>query len=534
MIEINVNKINKNYGFNAIFNNLSFDIKTGEKIALIGDNGCGKTTLLNIIAGIESINSGTISIRKGAKIGYLRQMPEFIDKNIIVKDILYRGLEDIMLIKEKLNKYEELLQEKTGKELEKIINKYTKIQEEFIHVGGYEIESKIGKVVNAFKINKELLNQKFNTLSGGEKTIVLFASIILSESDILLLDEPTNHLDIDTLEWLECYLNNYTGTILMVSHDRYFLDKVAKKILLINKEDVEVFHGNYSYYLEENENRIMLEFKNYNDQIKQMEAMKKSIKKLQEFGKLGDNEVFFKRAFSIQKRLDKIEKIDKPKVKKSIPINFNTNDRSGKEVLKIKNLSKMIDNKIIFNDADMEVFYQEKVCIMGQNGSGKSTLIKEILNGNDNIQIGSNVKIGYIPQELVFINENVTILDEARKYYIGDESHLRSSLSKFMFNGENVFKRLNSLSGGERVRLKLFCVMQENFNVLILDESTNHIDIDTREIFENALEKYNGTLIFVSHDRYFINKLAKRIIYISNYKLNSYIGNYDECKKYIS
>lgn len=534
MIEISVNKINKNYGFDPIFKNLSFDIKSGEKIAIIGDNGCGKTTLLNIIAGHENSNSGNISIRKNSKIGYLKQIPDVVDNNIIVKDILYQGLTEIITQKEKLNKYEELMQIETGKKLEKVISKYAQLQEIFINLGGYEIEAKVGRIVKAFKIKNDLLERHYNSLSGGEKTIVSFASIILNEPDILLLDEPTNHLDIDTLEWLEDYLNNYKGTIVMVSHDRYFLDKVAKKIILISKENIEIFHGNYSYYLEEHENRTMLELKKFNNQEKEIEDMKKAIKKLQEFGKKGDNEAFFKRAANIQKRLDKLEKVDKPITKRDIPINFSAGNRTGKEVLKVDNLSILIDNRFIFKNASFDLFYQDKTCLMGPNGSGKTTLIKEIFKGNKCIKIGSNVRIGYIPQEITFEREDIRVLDEAKKYFIGEESHLRSSLSKLLFNGENVFKKLNTLSGGERIRLKLFCIMQENFNVLILDEPTNHIDIDTKEILENALEAYQGTLLFISHDRYFINKLAKKIIYISNNKLNSYIGNYDECKKYFN
>ena len=356
---------------------------------------------------------------------------------------------------------------------------------------------------------------------------------MIESPDILLLDEPTNHLDIEVLEWLENYLKNYHGTILIVSHDRYFLDKITNKIVLLEDGKSIVFNTNYSNYIEENEKRIELEIKNYKDKQKEIKTMKESIRKLREFGKLGDNEMFFKRAKSIEKRLEKIDNIDKPKTKQTIPLNFNYQNRSGKEVLVIKNLNIAYDNKIIFDNASAKVNYQDKICIVGKNGSGKSTLIKNILSNNENIKIGSNVKIGYIPQQIDF-TEDITIYEYARKYFIGEESHLRSALFKFLFIGNDIYKKISSLSGGEKVRLKLFCLMQEDVNVLLLDEPTNHIDITTREVLENTLNDYKGTILFVSHDRYFINKLATKILSIENNKLKEYPGNYDDYKKYLT
>ena len=519
MIDISLCKINKNYGFDNLFYNLTIDIKHGEHVAIIGDNGSGKSTLLNIIAGIDYIDSGIISIRNNVNIGYLKQIPD--NNNLLVKEVLYQGLNKIINLKEQLTILEKNLTNKN-------INKYIKIQNEFISLGGYEIETKIGKITKLFQINDILLDKKFNELSGGEKTLISLASIIVMEPDILLLDEPTNHLDLNSLKWLEEYLNNYKGTIIIVSHDRYFLDKVATKIILLENKNIDIYHGNYSYYLEENKIRKELKIKDYNNQTKIINKMEKSIKQLKEFGRIGDNEDLFKRANSIQKRLDKIERLDKPKDKKDIPINFNTIDRSGREVIKINNFTLSLDNRTLINNINLDIFYHDRICIMGSNGCGKSTLIKEILNGNNNIKVGSNVNIGYIPQEIKFDNENLTIIEEARKYYIGDESHLRSSLNKFLFNKENIFKKIGKLSGGEKIRLKLFCLMQENYNTLILDEPTNHIDIFTKELLESALLKYDGTIIFISHDRYFINKLATKIAYISNNKLNTYIGNYDD------
>lgn len=525
MIEIIVNKISKNYGFNNVFKDISFDVKTNEKVALIGNNGCGKTTLLKIISNIENITSGTLSVRKESKIGYLTQT---LSEDIIVKDYIYKNLMNVIEIKDRLKSFEEEMSLVSGKKLESLINKYTRLQDEFINLDGYEVEAKIAKTINAFKIDNELLSRNFNSLSGGEKTIISLASLILGNFDILLLDEPTNHLDIEAIEWLEDYLKNYKGTIILVSHDRYFLDKVINKTILIEKNGASIFNGNYSYFLEENEKRIMLEFKNFTNQEKQIEKMKEAIRRLREFGRLAAPEggMFFRRAASIEKRLEKIELLLKPRDKKTIPLNFDIDKRTGVNVLEVKDINIKFDKEIL-NNASMNISFKERVCLIGPNGSGKSSLIKSILNNDSSIRIGSNVLIGYIPQIIEFEDENIRLIDEARKYFNNYEQYLRSSLYKFMFEEDNIYKKLNVLSGGERVRLKLFCLIQEKANFLILDEPTNHIDIDTREVLENALEDYEGTLLFVSHDRYFINKVATRIISIENKSLVSYLGNYD-------
>lgn len=524
MIDINLNKVNKSYGFDRILNNIDLTINKGEKVALIGANGCGKSTLLKIIAGIENINSGDISIRKGVSVGYLSQIPE--ENDVLVKDYIYSTFKEILELKEKLDKLEQNLSSDI-----KVITKYTKMQERFINLGGYEFETKISKVLSVFDITEEMLGRNFNTLSGGEKTTCSLIRLILIEPDILLLDEPTNHLDIKRIEWLEKYLNSIKSTIILVSHDRYFLDKVVNKIVLITKRGLEFYFGNYTYFIVESENRLMLEFKKYKDQEKIIEAMKKSIKKLQEFGRLCSptgGEIFFRRAASIKKRLEKMEKLDKPELKKNINLVFNTDIRSGKEVLKINNLNLCFKDKVLLENSNLNLYYKEKVCIVGDNGVGKSTLIKEILN-NENY-LGSNIKLGYIAQEISFENSNLSILEEARKYFIGPEEYLRSALYKFLFVGENIHKKIKYLSGGEKVRLKLFCLIQDSYNLLILDEPTNHIDMDTREILENALIDFKGTILFVSHDRYFINKIATHIVEIKNKNITKYIGNYDNYK----
>ena len=536
MTDISIANAKKNYGFKNVLDDFALEVTSGEKIGLIGPNGCGKTTLFKLITKEENLDAGSISIRKGANVRLLSQMPPVVGDSCTVKDILTRDFKDIFEIEVLMKDLEEQMATAEPDKLEQILDRYGKLQTRFMDLDGYNIDSKINELCNKFRISEDMLNRKFNTLSGGEKTIVNLASIMLSSPDVLLLDEPTNNLDIDTLEWLESYLKSYTGTIILCSHDRYFLDKVVSKIVLIERGKSEIFFGNYSYYLKENERRILAEFEQYKDQQKMIEAMKRKIKQLQEFGKLAypGGESFFKRAASIQKRLDKMELLEKPETAKEIPLNFQMNDRSGKQVLMVRDFDLSVADKDLLNQVSFNVVFKDRTCLMGKNGSGKSTLIKYIMNlyeneqDDNNIRIGSNVSIGYIPQTITFEDDNATILDTARKSYYGSETHLRASLAKFMFNGENVFKRVGTLSGGEKVRLKLFELMQRNVNLLIMDEPTNHIDITTQEVLEEALKEYPGTILFISHDRYFINEIAKKILYIENKGIKEYLGNYDD------
>lgn len=536
MLEISLNKIKKNYGFNNVLENFNLDIKTGERVALIGPNGCGKSTVLNIIYGTENILEGTVSIRKGITIGLLSQIPDIRKEDYSVKNVLLENFAELLSMRNKLNSLEEKLSKVSGKELDKVINNYTNLQDKFINSGGYEIESLINKVCSVFKISDEMLEESYNDLSGGEKTIVNLASLVIKKPSILLLDEPTNHLDIDALEWLEEYLRNYKGTVVIVSHDRYFLDAVTNKTILIYRGKEEIFFGNYSYFIKENERRILAEFENYKNQQKKIEAMEKAIKRLQEWGKQSDNPIFFKRAENIRKRLERMELIEKPLTSKEIPIQFKVDLRSGNDVLSIKDINITLGNKLLLKNSNLNLYWGEKTCLMGKNGTGKTTLINAILNKNisytGTISIGTKINIGYIPQEIHFENEKETLLEFARRNFSGDITALRSALSKYLFYGDNIEKRVGILSGGEKVRLMLFSLIQSNCNLLILDEPTNHIDIDTREILENALKEYKGTLLFISHDRYFINNVADKIFYIENNIIKTYNGNYDYYKNH--
>ena len=527
MIEISLNKINKSYGFNNVLNNLSFDVKTNERVALIGSNGCGKTTTLKIIMGIESYDSGNISIRKESKIGYLTQMPPKEDDNVSAKSVYLRGVQELIDLENKISDFVENMSSN-----EKDIKLLDKLQEEFRISGGYSLKEKIEKIRNGFKITNELLDREYNKLSGGEKTLINLASIILSNPDILLLDEPTNHLDIDTLEWFEEYLSSYNGTVVIISHDRYFLDRTVNKIIEIENGNANIYHGNYSYYLKESEKRLMIEFQNYKNQQKEIKALKEAIERYKVWGAKSDNPMFFRRAKAIETRLEKMEVIEKPKTKSEFRINLNVEDRTSNRVMVISNLDLKIGNKELLRNSHMEVYYKERVCLMGKNGAGKTTLIKNILNNtHDNIKLGTNIKIGYIPQEIRFDNEDLTIYEHMRKIFVGSESELRSKLNQFYFTADNIDKKVKNLSGGEKVRLKLLELILKNANFLILDEPTNHIDIDTREILEESLLAYDGTILFISHDRYFINKIATKIVMIENKEMITYNGNYDSIKK---
>ena len=533
MIEIELNNIKKSYGLKNILDGFNLVVKSGERVALIGQNGSGKSTIFKIISGQETIDSGKINIRKGPTIGMLNQLYENEDTDIIVKDFLYESFSEILQIEKQLRNLEEkMTYEQNIDLLEIVINKYGKLQEKYQIMGGYEIQEKFNKICSKFNISGKMLSQNYNCLSGGEKTKINLAKLLLKNPDILLLDEPTNHLDFESLNFLEEFVKNYNGTILIVSHDRYFLDKVITKTVLLENGKDNVYNGNYSYFIKEDERRTLAKFENYKNQQKQIEKMKESIKTLRKFGEIAKNEMFFKRAKSIEKKLEKMEVLEKVDLNpRSVDLKFNIENRAGKDVIKIQNLSKRFESKIIFENANMILTYGEKVALIGKNGAGKTSLIKMIL-GEDfqfsgEIKLGSSILIGYIPQNIIFEN-NKTILD----FFLDDnsftETQARTKLAKYGFRGESVFKKISFLSGGEKVRLLLIKLIQKDIKFLILDEPTNHIDVDTRELLEEALAEYSGTVLFVSHDRYFINKLADRVVNIEEYAIKSYVGNYDD------
>lgn len=535
MIEIELNNIIKNYGLKNVLNGMNLTLKTGERAAIIGCNGAGKSTVLKIIMKQENIIAGTINIRKNATIGMLKQIYEYEETNPNVYTFLQRSFEHFFELETKLKKLEnEMSYEKNDEKMSELLQKYGNVQQKYIQMGGYDIQEKFNKICSGLQINEKMLNQNYNDLSGGEKTIVNLGALLLKEPSILLLDEPTNHLDMEKLEWLEKFLKEYKGTILMVSHDRYFLDKIATKTILLENGKEKIYFGNYSYFLKEDEKRTLAEFENYKNQQKMIKKMKESIKTLRKFGELAKNEMFFKRAKSIEKKLAKIEQLPQVDLEQKTLLNFklNIDSRSGKDVVIINNLNKNFESKNIFENANLQIHYGEKIALIGKNGTGKSTLLKIIMNEDceytGEIKIGQSVNIGYIPQEINFEDDNQTILNFFEQFDNRNETEIRTSLAKYMFRGNDVFKKVSSLSGGEKVRLILAKLLKQNINFLILDEPTNHIDIETRELLEEAIKEYSGTVLLVSHDRYFINNLAERIVEVKEKRFFSYVGNYDE------
>lgn len=420
--------------------------------------------------------------------------------------------------------------------LEKLLNKHSQLQTLYESLGGYEKEEKLSKICTGLKINDNFKERLFSELSGGEKTTIILGKILLQSVDILLLDEPSNHLDLDAMEWLESYLKEYKGVVIIVSHDRYFLDNVVTKIIEIEDMTSKVYYGNYTAFVKEKERQLQLQMEAFLNQQKKIKAMENSITQLRDWGNRGDNNKFFKRAASMQKLLDKLQKIDKPQLERdSISINANAAGRSGNDVVIIKDIYKSYGEKVLLNNAELLIKNGEAVALIGSNGCGKTTLIK-ILLGIDaadagTASLGSSIKLGYLPQNISFEDENKTVLECFREDYVISEGKAREYLAKYMFFGETVFKRVGALSGGERSRLKLAMLMFNEVNFLILDEPTNHLDIDSKEELEEFLNKFKGSLLFVSHDRYFINNTAARVVELFQGSIISYNGNYEYYKE---
>lgn len=532
MIILDVNKVSKSFGFGNILNEVSFSINEGEKLGLVGNNGTGKSTLLKIIAHIEKQDNGTISIKKDAKVEYLEQGDITDSKSGLCRDILYSAFENLNEMELALKNYESKMSSVLDpNELNSIIEKYSNLLEKFTRLGGYEKDLQLDIVLNGLNIDKNLLNREFSSLSGGERTLINLAKILLSKPDLLLLDEPTNHLDITRIEWLEKFIREYKGSVIIVSHDRFFLDKTIQKVIELESGKTKIYFGNYTDFIIQKENEEVKEFQIYKVQQRKFDEMEKAIKRLKEWGKMADNPTFFRRAKAIQSNLDRLREnaIEKPKEKTEYPINFKSYGRGSNEVVKIKNLSLYAGNKKLLENSNCLILNGEKVAIIGDNGTGKSTLINEIIsNSNPSIVVGSNQKIAYLSQIIEFVDKKQSLL-EYFIYETGLEEVIsRSVLYNFQFFKKDVSKRVGALSGGEKLRLKLAILLQKEINLLILDEPTNHIDIETREVLEDTLSKFKGTLIFVSHDRYFINKLANKIIEFHNHKLYSFQGDYDD------
>ena len=531
---LNVDNLTIDFGFNKLFNNVSFSLNEGESISIVGPNGCGKSTLLKIIAGIIKPDKGQVSIKKGAKLAYLDQTGASIDDNRCVYEILKESFCELNELEKSIKKLEDKMNKNTDNQ--KIINKYCSLIDRYSNLGGYEIDANINTVIAGLKLDSTILDRSFNELSGGEKTLVQLAKTLIIKPDLLLLDEPTNHLDIERIEWLENYIENFKGAIVIVSHDRYFLDKMCDKILDLESSCGKMYSTNYTGFLEEKERLFEKQMTNYKEEQLLIKRLETEMKWFAERGMATNSSTLTARARALETRINRIKSnaIIRPVKRNKANIKFLKDNKTSNRIISLRNFSVNLPNgKDLIQNITLDVFAGEHIALIGENGCGKSTLVKSIiginnLNYTGIINIGPSVKIGYISQIISFKDDKQSLLDYFRLSTGLPEQMARQILVGFQFYNDDIKKRVGSLSGGERMKVKLAELLQNKVNTLILDEPTNHIDIDTKEAFENALKNFSGTLLFVSHDRYFINKFADKIFEFNNGNINIYYGNYDD------
>ncbi|MFD2308039.1 ribosomal protection-like ABC-F family protein [Enterococcus termitis] len=517
---VQIQNIKKNYGGVPLFDSLDLQIDAGEKIGLIGLNGSGKSTLLNVITGLETVDSGTVSRKKNSHIGYLRQLPEATIEN--VKDYLLATFTTLLAIQKQLTQLEQQMADPECN-LEQTLVRYGQKQEEFLQAGGYEMENRLSMIANGLTIS-HLLPKNLSDLSGGELTIVALARILMQENDLVLLDEPTNHLDTQRIAWLESYLAHEKIAYLIVSHDRLFLDNVVHRIIELEDGHALAYKGNYSEYKKQKEEQLEKLKKDFAEQEKEVKKIKLAIRRFRQWGHEGDNEKFFKKAKQLEKRLEKIQTITKPKEEVSkIGKSFKETARSGKEVLQFEKVSKSYEGHHLFREADFSLFWQERIAVIGENGAGKSTLLKLALGmepvDEGQIRRGTNLKIGYLAQVINYQKPKQTILQNFSEACSLMEQESRQILAKYSFYKEDVTKQIRFLSGGEKIRLELAKLMYSETNFLVLDEPTNHLDIETREEIEEILQLFKGTLMVVSHDRFFLQKMADTFLIVEHQKV---------------
>ena len=525
---LNATNISKSFGSNEIIRDATFLVNEHEKVAIVGVNGAGKTTLLKILTGEESADGGSVTLAKDAKLGYLRQINN-VDSALSIIDELYTVIEPILNMEKRMSQMQEDMKHLTGSELEELYSSYTALTHSYELMDGYAAKSRVVGILKGLGFEEADFDRKINTLSGGQKTRVFLAKLLLEEPDIILLDEPTNHLDLRSIEWLESYLLNYKGAVIIISHDRYFLDKIVSKVIDIENGNVQMYLGNYTDFSNKKQMLLDAKMKEYLNQQQEIKHQEAVITKLKQFNR----EKSIKRAESRQKQLEKIERVEAPQTySENMRLSLDISKESGKDVLTVHNLSKSFDHKKLFEDINFEIKRGERVAIIGDNGTGKTTLLK-IINGLLNpdtgeVIYGSNVSVAYYDQEHQVLHMDKTLFDELSDTYPDmTNTQIRNILAAFLFTGEDVYKKIADLSGGERGRVSLVKLMLSKANFLLLDEPTNHLDIVSKDVLENALNNFPGTVCYVSHDRYFINKTATRILDLTENRLLNYIGNYD-------
>ncbi len=509
MVDIQVKNLTKFFVIGEnLLEDLSFEIQEGECVAILGRNGCGKTTLFNILTGQMDYDDGEIYVNPNKKLGLISQIPKF-PEGFTVEDVLRSAYAEILRVKQKMELLECAM---TQGATEDQLREYDTLTNRFQSGGGYDMDVEVDKICNGLGISSDQRIQEFSSLSGGEKTRVNLARLLLEKTDILLLDEPTNHLDLNSVEWLEQYINAFKGTVLAISHDRYFIDQVADRVIEITEGHAEFYSGNYSFYMDEKQARFDLQLKQYEQEQAKLKQLGYTVERMKGWGI--NNRTLYRRAMSIQHRMERIQKTEKPKKERIMKASFGERDFSGDVAFKMKNVSKGFGDRMLFSDVNLNVEGGERIAILGDNGTGKSTFIKCLLGEEDcggKIQFGPTVKWGYLPQIIHFKNPERTLYDTMLYEKNCTPQVARDRLGAFLFQGEDVFKQVKNLSGGEQSRLRLCMLMDEKINLLILDEPTNHLDIASREWVEAAIEEFEGVLLFVSHDRYFIEKFAERI-----------------------
>ena len=532
MIVLSCNNLNKSFGIDSILENVNFTVNEYDKIGIIGVNGTGKTTLFKIISGIYGYDSGDIYTSKDCEIGYLEQNTNFHSENTILEEVL-EVFKDVIEMEKYLRDLEHKISEESSNTnsttLEKLMNEYSNKLEAFSDMNGYGYKSEAKGVLKGLGFSDEDMDKPISILSGGEKTRVLLGKLLLKKPTLLLLDEPTNHLDSEAIEWLEVFLKQYKGTVILISHDRYFLDQVVNRIFEIHNKKLKTYNGNYSDFIEASAIEKELELKKFEDQQKDIKKQEESIERLKAFGR----EKHLKRARSKEKALAKVDVLDKPEAyRKKAKIEFNPSVTSGNDVLQLRDISMGYGERILFKDLNLDIYRGEKVALIGANGIGKSTLFKIIMNEitplSGDIKFGTNVNVSYFHQEQKTLNLNNTIIDEIWEENPNlTQTQIRTMLGAFLFENEEVFKQISSLSGGERARVAILKLILSKANLLLLDEPTNHLDIDSKEVLEEALNNYTGTIFTISHDRYFLNTVVDKILVLNEDGITEYHGNYD-------
>ena len=526
MIDISVQNLTKFFVIGEnLLEGLSFEIQEGECVAILGRNGCGKTTLFNILTGEMDYDDGQVFVNPHKRLGLISQIPRF-PAGYTVEDVLRSAFSQLLTTRRKMESLE--AQMASGATPEQL-QEYDILVNRFQSGGGYDMDVDVDKICNGLGITPEQRSQQFDSLSGGEKTRVNLARLLLEKTDILLLDEPTNHLDLRSVEWLEGYINSFKGTVLAISHDRYFLDRVAERVIEIVDGHAEFYSGNYSFYIEEKQARFNLQLKQYEQEQAKLKQLGYTVERMKGWGI--NNRTLYRRAMSIQHRMERIKKTEKPKTEKTMKATFGEKDFSGDVVFKMKNVAKAFGDRILFSGVELNVEGGERIALLGDNGTGKSTFIKCLLGEEDcqgKIQFGPTVKWGYLPQIIKFSHPERSLYDTMLYEKNCTPQVARDRLGAFLFHGEDVFKQVGNLSGGEQSRLRLCMLMDEKINLLILDEPTNHLDIASREWVEAAIEEFDGVLLFVSHDRYFIEKFAERIWHLEDGQIRDFKCGYSK------